>query len=143
MLSEQLERGLKKVHVQTQIPVEICKCLARDCPRMPRVTDETSNHRSILLLDPRLIVLSIWPGPCEDHFLLITKGYNRFVDERAIVVGIDAQKGGGGIRPRNTESPSTTSDCSRSSSGVASVQPDATSVITRLWMNEPVSVPPH
>jgi hypothetical protein len=94
MLSEQLERGLKKVHVQTQIPVEICKCLARDCPRMPRVTDETSNHRSILLLDPRLIVLSIWPGPCEDHFLLITKGYNRFVDERAIVVGIDAQKGG-------------------------------------------------
>ena len=43
---------------------------------MARVTDEVPNHRSILLLDPRLVVLSIGAGPCEDHFLLIAKGHN-------------------------------------------------------------------
>lgn len=41
------------------------------------------------------------------------------------------------MQPRNKNNPSTTSDCSRTSNGVASVQQDGT------CMNEPVSVPPQ
>ena len=40
-------------------------------------------------------------------------------------------------------SPSTTRDCSRANSGIASVQPEQTSVTTRLLMNEPATDSPQ
>ena len=40
-------------------------------------------------------------------------------------------------------SPSTTRNCSRANSGIASVQPEQTSVTTRLLMNEPATDSPQ
>jgi hypothetical protein len=50
---------------------------------------------------------------------------------------------GTGNRRRMASSPSTTSDCSRATRGIASVQPEHTSVTTRLHKKVPcIDAPP-
>lgn len=138
----QLERRLEEVHVQPHGAVQLGKRLPGDRPRVAVVAHEPTHHRAVLLLDPRLVVLAVGPGTGElDAAVLAVRG-QRLVEKRRVVVGIDARIATGSccaIAP----TPWTTTDCSRTRSGTASVHPEQTSVATRLWMKDPVSRPPQ
>ena len=86
MIAEQFERGLEIVHIQPQILIEVCQCLAGERPRVPRVANEASNDCSILLFNPCLIIFPVWTRSRKDNLLLSAVRDQRLVDECAVVV---------------------------------------------------------
>ena len=115
------------------------------------MTDEVAGHGAVLLLNPGLVVLAVGPGPGElDAPLSAVVGESfvgesfvgeSIVDEYAVVVRVDAFDWEGQLSPDGLQS-CPTRDCSRASSGTASVQPVQISVATRLWIMEPHQEPP-
>ena len=53
------------------------------------ISEIPSNDCSVLLFDPGLVVFLIRTRTCEGDFLRLTVLNERFIDERAIVVGVD------------------------------------------------------
>ena len=64
-------------------------------PRVPFVTQKAPDHRAILLLDPRLIVLAVGSGTGELDATVGAVLGESLVDEHAVVVRVDAQNGKG------------------------------------------------
>ena len=95
------------------------------------MSDEAAYHRAVLLLYPCLVILAVRSRPGELDAPILTVTDKGLVYEHAVVVRVYAAD-----RYRKTlemaSRPSTTSDCSRASSGTASVHPELTSVTTRL-----------
>ena len=54
------------------------------------MSDEASDHRAVLVLYPRLIVLAVRPGAGELYVPLLTLPHQSLVDEHAVVVGVYA-----------------------------------------------------
>ena len=71
-LCQQLEGRLEVVHVQTHSTVEVGHRLAGDRSRVALVSNEAPDHRAVLLLYPRLVVLAIRPRPGELDLILLT-----------------------------------------------------------------------
>jgi len=59
------------------------------------MTDEVADHRAVLLLDPGLVVLAVGSGTGELDAPLGALLDQRFVDEHAVVVRVDASDGEG------------------------------------------------
>ena len=140
-LVDQLECGLEEVHVQAQLYGALRHGLTGHLTRVAVMADEAAQHVAVLLLNPCLIIAAVCSGPGELDAALGAVPDQRLVDERAVVVGVDASDGERQPLPDGFQS-STIRDCSLASRGTASVQPVQTSVATRLWMNDPDSGPP-
>lgn len=82
---------------------------------------------SVLLPDPRMLILPVRPRPGEREPLLPAIPDQVVVHEGTAVVRVDLLCGTGGRR-RMTSSLSATSDCSRAGSGMTSIQSEHTPV---------------
>jgi hypothetical protein len=91
-LLPQLEGRLDDVHVQPDYLMQLSEGLTGRQPTQTGVTKHPADNRSILLINPGLIILLILAGSGEHDLLLPTVRSQRFVDERPIVVGVDAAR---------------------------------------------------
>ena len=72
------------------------------------MADEASYHGTVLLLNPGLVVAAVGSGPGELDAAVGAVCDQRFVDERAVVIGVDAKDGKGqllrdGLQPLHNQ----------------------------------------
>lgn len=91
-LRRQLKRGLKEVHEEPGYGIEPTESFSGCETFQPTVTDEFSNNRAILLLDPRLIIFPIRTRARELDPLLFAVDDHRLVHELTSVVDIESQQ---------------------------------------------------
>ena len=126
------------MHVEPQRAVKLDQHLAGQGTRVAVVTNEPAHHGAVLLLDPSLVITAVRPGTGEFDPLLTGPLKQGFVDEGAVVVGVNAPDGKGQLPPDGFQA------CQdQGSLATASVQPVQMSVTTRLWMKEPDRGPPQ
>src|ERR1035437_8798562 len=89
----QLERGLEEVDVETGNLVESTQCRCFTQPLQSAITNQLANNGSVLLFDPRLIVLSIGAAASENDALLLAIIQQSVVHECAVVVCIQSEQG--------------------------------------------------
>ena len=91
----QLEQRLKVVHVQPHRTVQVSYGLSRHPPGVTLVPQETADHRTILLLNPGLVIFPVRPGTGELDAPIGAVQGEGVVDEHTVVVGVDAEHGKG------------------------------------------------
>ena len=128
------------VHVEAHCAIQMGQGLTAYCAGVAFVSDEAAYHGTILLLYPRLVVLTVRPRACELDAPIGAVTDKCLVDERAVVVGVYAADRD---REDTGDSLQSLGVCSRARSGIASGHPEHTSVTTRLCMNDPDIVPPQ
>ena len=109
--------------------------------RVSLVSGEASNHRAVLPLYPRPVILAVSPRTGEVDTQAFTVPYQSLVDEHTVIVRFytgewDRKDPGDGLQTLDT------SHFSRASNGTALAHPELTSMATRLWTNVPLETPP-
>src|ERR1035437_4965664 len=98
----QLERGLEEVDVETGNLVESTQCRCFTQTLQAAITNQLANNGSVLLFDPRLIVLSIGAAASENDALLLAIIQQRVVHECAVVVCVQSEQRKGKLGPQTS-----------------------------------------
>ena len=129
----QLERRLEEIHEQPQRAIQLLQRRSGLQPLIAPVAHRVTDHCTVLLFDPRLVVLAVRPAAGELHPGRRAIVPHRLVHEHAIIVSVSNPSSGNGNSLRNSPSTAVSSFCSRTSTGAHSVQPVAMSVSVSVY----------
>ena len=82
----QFEGGLKVVHIQAHGAQQLRQRLSGHDPGEALVANHFTNHRTILLFNPGLIVFVVWPGARKYYIFRFAISSQRFVDKRPVII---------------------------------------------------------
>jgi len=90
LLGDEPHGGLEEVHPEAQHVVDGAERGGGRLALVPLVADEAADDRPIAFFDVGLVILAILPAAGEGEALGLAVGDEVGVDERAVVVGVDA-----------------------------------------------------